>query len=1129
MDSSRLNRKDFILITICLLMFIIAGYYEITHYDKAFPEHTIDFKISRKASREVALQFLNSMDVQTSNKTHAVAFDFDNFAKIFIEKEIGVEESRDLLTTDFRIWQWINRWFQPLSREEIIVAVTPKGEITRFEHKIPEEAAAPLLSIDEARRISRLFLNNSIKINLDDWEFIEDKTELKPNRVDYLFTYKKKNVEIHNATYRFEVTVQGDRIGKYREYLHIPEEWKRDYQRLRSLNSTTATAADFLFVLILVAILVVFIIHLAKKQINLKTAIIFGIVTFGLRFLSELNQLPLRLFYFDSNQSFGAFYSSFFVGVFLQSLLLGLVVIVLTGGGEYMYQSRYPGKITLGRLLTSRGIRTKHFFFSVIVGVSLAIAFMAFQTAFYLGAKHYGAWAPADISYSDILSTAFPWILILVGGFLPAVLEEFSFRFFSIPFLEKILKSRLLAIFIPALIWGFAHANYPNQPFWIRGLEVSIFGVIVGFIFLKFGIMAVLIWHYTIDALYSSLILFRTGDPYLVVSASVAVGIMLIPLAYNIIMYLKNRGFSDYQSLLIKPMSSKDIPKEDNLHHDTCPLLRASYQGLSVKQIKTGFILLVIFILIQFIPLQRIGEFYNYPIPRSEIRQTAIDFLKGKGFDPGKFRSAIALENNYSALAGKYILKHSNVERLNTTLAQYLKNSIVWKVRFYRPLEKEEYIIYIHPSENVVVGFDHLIPEDATAFSLDKNGARFRAEEFLFGAGYSLSDFNLIEDYSRQLENRKEYTFIWESKDDHPANVEMGKLRLKILVSGDEVSSYSISYKIPEEWEHRETRKTLLDSLRLAAQIFSLGLIAAFTIGIFSKRLKILSVQWKIPLICASVIGGLWLIAELLNYPYALINYNSSWTTGVWTIFWLLITLLRTLLISGLLFLLLAIVTTISPECITTLRHDCRHRFSRDAVFNAVLVTAGLFAVLHIINWFKLQYAPTTISPDFQIPGSINHFFPLVHSILSLIIRAVVYTALVGIIIYWVKETIAGKILRLIVIALLLAVFIPHRFQTLSEFIVYYLCYGLIIAWVWIAARYFLRDNLPGYLYTGITFVGVTTAVEFIRSGTPSGIAGALFILLFVVILHVWLLTEIRNINIVKWMKEKTRRFVINK
>ncbi|HCK99773.1 MAG TPA: hypothetical protein DHW42_06700, partial [Candidatus Marinimicrobia bacterium] len=1049
MDSSRLNRKDFILIAICLLMLVIAGYYEFTHYDKAFPEHTIDFKISRKASRDIALQFLNSMNVQTDNKTHAVAFDFDNSAKIFIEKEIGVEESRDLLTTDFRIWQWTNRWFQPLSREEIIVAVTPKGEITRFEHKIPEETAAPLLSIDDARRISRLFLNNSININLDDWEFIEDKTEVKPNRVDYLFTYKKKNIEIYNATYRFDVVVQGDRIGKYREYLHIPEEWKRNYQCLRSLNSTTATAADFLFILILVAILVVFIIHLSKKQINLKTPIILGVVTFGLRFLSKLNLLPLHLFYFDTNQSFGAFYSSFFVGIFLQSLLLGLVVIVLTGGGEYIYQSRYPGNITLGRLLTSRGLRTRHFFFSVIVGISLAIVFMAFQTAFYLVAKHYGAWVPADISYSDILNTAFPWILILVGGFLPAVLEEFSFRLFSIPFLEKILKSRLLAIFIPAVIWGFAHANYPNQPFWIRGFEISIFGIIIGFIFLKFGIMAVLIWHYTIDALYSSLILFRTGDPYLVASASVAVGIMLIPFVYNIIMYLKNRGFSDYQSLLIKPRPYNDIQKEDDLHQDTGPTLTASYQKLPAKQIKIGFVLLVIFILIQFLPLQRIGEFYNYPIPRAEIRQAAIDFLKGKGVDPDNFRNTIALENNYSALAGKYILKHSTVKRLNTTLAQHLKNSIVWKVRFYRLLEKEEYIIYIHPNEKVVVGFDHLIPEDAEAFSLDKDGARFRAEEFLFGAGYPLSDFILIEDYSRQLENRKEYTFIWESKDDHSANVEMGKLRLKILISGDEVSSYSISYKIPEEWEHRETRKTLLDSLRLAAQIFSLGLIAVFTIVIFSKRFKTFSVQWKIPLIGASVIGGLWLIAEVLNYPYALIDYNSSWSIGVWTIFWLLVTLLRTLLITGLLFLLMAIVTTIYPESITTLRRDCRYRFSRDGVLSAVLVTAGLFAVFHIINWLKLRYAPTTIYPDFQIPGSINYFFPLVHSILSLVIRAIVYTALVGIIIYWVKEAIAGKTLRLVIVALLLAVFIPHRFQTLNEFIVHYLCYSLIIAWVW--------------------------------------------------------------------------------
>jgi hypothetical protein len=439
---------------------------------------------------------------------------------------------------------------------------------------------------------------------------------------------------------------------------------------------------------------------------------------------------------------------------------------------------------------------------------------MAFQTIFYLVAKRYGAWAPADISYSEILNTAFPWILILIGGFLPAVFEEFTFRFFSIPFLEKIFKSKLLAILIPAVIWGFAHANYPNQPFWIRGFEVSIFGILIGFIFIKFGILTVLIWHYTVDAIYSSIILFQTGETYHIISSSVAVGIMLIPLLYNIIMYIKNRGFSDHEPLL-----EREAPDQKPLHYDeqpseACQPLTDAYHQLTPKRIKFGLALLIVFLLIKFIPVQNIGEFYNYPVPRSEIKQTAIEFLKGKGVDPDNFRNTLVLENNYNRLTGKYILEYSSVKKLNSILARHLNNPVVWKMRFYRPLEKEEYIIYIHPGEKKVVGFDHLIPEDAAAFSLDKDGARFRSEEFLLGSGYQLSDFTLVEDYSRQLQNRKEYTFIWESKEGHPANVEQATLRLKTIISGDDVSAYSIFYKIPEEWRHRKTQKSRTGNIK---------------------------------------------------------------------------------------------------------------------------------------------------------------------------------------------------------------------------------------------------------------------------------------------------------------------------
>lgn len=1124
-----MQKKGYGLIIICLVTILIAGYFELSNYHRAFPEHAIDFQINRKESADIALAFLSRINVDVSSKIHAVAFDFDNSAKTFIEKEVGIEEAEDLLANDFRIWQWVNRWFEPLNREEIFVAITPNGKIARFQHKIPEEASAPLLSIDEARRLSHKFLNDNIDIKLGDWEFLEDKTEVKPNRVDYQFTYKKKNVEIYNATYRFDVTVQGDQIGQYKEYLHVPEEWQRNYQRLRSQNTTTATTADVLFILILLTIFIYFIVFLTRKQIDVRTALIFGIITFVLKFLSELNLLPLYLFHFDINQSMGAFYGNFFVSIFLQALLLAVVITVLTGAGAYIYTKRYNDRIPLARLFSTKGLQTRHFFFSIIAGITLAITFMAFQTFFYLFAKRFGAWAPANISYSDTLNTAFPWILILVGGFLPAVLEEFSFRLFAIPFLEKILKSKILAILIPAVIWGFAHANYPNQPFWIRGFEVSIFGIVIGFIFIKFGILTVLVWHYMVDAIYSSILLLRTGETYHVVSASIALSIILIPLIYNIIMYLKNKGFSDYHALLAPSIIEEKKPAEESEPTDICPVYVANYRQFATRQLRIVLILTVLLAAVQWIPYEKIGEFYTYPITRAEIKKTAVDFLKTKGVDPDNYKSALVLMNNYDKLNGQYILEYSSIKKLNSILARYLNNSVVWKVRFYQPLEKEEYNIFIHPSDRTIVGFSHLMPESAETFSLDKGAARFRAEEFLNGRGLSLTDFDIVEDYAKQLPKRMEYTFIWEAKKEHPANVRDATLRLQTIITGDDVSSYSVFYKIPEEWRHQKTRTTSFDSIRLGIQIAVLCLIAVLSIVLLTRRIKSLSIEWKKPLVVSVVIGSLWLIMELANYPIALINYNTSWGLPVWTIFWILVTLLRVLAVTLILFILTMIVSSVYPASLSTLKRDCRYHFSRDAIFAAILVTVGFFGIQHLTSWLASRYAPATIFPKFQIPPAANYILPTLHTLISITSRGIIYASGAGIAIFWINKTIRNQFFQIVAVAALLGIFIPDNYDSLREYAVLYASIGALIVWGWMAIKYFLRNNIPAYLYTGILLVTVSTVENLVSSGTYKAYVGALAILGIVTLLLIWLLTEKRDVNIIEWIKRSAKQIMINK
>ncbi|HLE59990.1 MAG TPA: type II CAAX endopeptidase family protein, partial [Thermoanaerobaculaceae bacterium] len=545
---SHFTRGEKLFLLGAVVLAVAAGTFAWTNFKRAFPEAHLTFTVNRATSQPVAetflLQHAPAAAAALAGRRHAAVFQVDDRAKVYLEREVGLDALGELTRQrQARLWEWSHRWFRPLAKEEVKVAVTPEGEVMGFAHLIPEEAAGASLEEAAARAIAEKLLKSAFKLDPAGLTFIESKREDRPHRRDWTFTFERLGWKAKDATYRMQVEVHGDEAAAYREFLKVPDAWTQSYQRLRSANNTTALIAAFGIVLTVLAAVVVLFREGRRNNVRWRLVLLLTAVSFSLFFLLSLNDLPLAAYSFDTTSTYGAFLAQRVLAGLAGAGLQSLLIFIVVAAGEPLYRARFADHLRVTALFERVGWRSRRFAFGLILGYCLAVLFIAYQVAFYLVGARFGAWNPAEVPFDNLLNTSFPWLAVLFIGFYPAVNEEFMSRVFSIPLVEKLAHSKVAAIVIPALIWGFAHANYPAQPFYIRGVEVSIAGLLVGIILYRFGVLPCLVWHYVVDAGYTSMLLVRSGNPYFMITAIVGTGVLLIPLAATLIAAWRRSGF----------------------------------------------------------------------------------------------------------------------------------------------------------------------------------------------------------------------------------------------------------------------------------------------------------------------------------------------------------------------------------------------------------------------------------------------------------------------------------------------------------------------------------------------------------------------------------------------------------
>ncbi|HEX7708034.1 MAG TPA: CPBP family intramembrane glutamic endopeptidase, partial [Thermoanaerobaculia bacterium] len=790
--------------------------------------------------------------------------------------------------------------------------------------------------------------------------------------------------------------------------------------------------------------------------------------------------------------------------------------IVIVGAGEVLYRQRLPAQLAMPRIWSSRALTSRRVFRSLVLGYALVPLFMAYQVSFYLIARRYGAWAPAEVPYDDIVNTALPWVAVLFAGFFPAFSEEFLSRAFSIPFFQRIIRSRVFAIVIAGMIWGFGHATYPNQPFWIRGVEVGLAGIAAGFLMDRYGLLPLLIWHYTIDAVYTATLLFASGNTYYIVSAAVASLLFAFPMLFVILRYVRNRGFIPDDDLT--NASIPIAPAPPPLPHPPAaefpaampPARRNLIIATVVVTLAAGAWMIrpaspddAIDYRITKDDAKRVARAHvtalhgNRPIgstPLGDMRVIASPDDGFRSWNRDSAREDGGAPGGFDEIAATHLLQSGlPVDDLVTLFRDGLEAG-TWSVRFFRPMVKEEIFVEIDGRSPRVVGYHKYQDEANPGPSLTREQAAALAQRAFVVYGVDPRGFTLEEALSFQKPRRRDWLFHFQ---EGSPITERAFRRVTIRVAGAEVTQFNKTIHVPESVYREAQTQTLLNVVLL---ILKLGGIVALLAAVIAG-LIIASREggffWRRPLRWTAWLALVPIAAFFARYESMLFSYSTS---VAWETF--LVSLLTSFvgevgLQAGVLFLALCGLQAAFPYALDLARREGRLRFGRGAVIATVTAIAAV-TLFESFSIFIAHAFPSAASVTFGVAEQIATPLPALIQTARSLFAAVVMAGVVAL------YSLSVRTKRgFVTIAAIFCVAIDPAATGATAPLM--LGYALALAVVvWLIARYVLDGNPLAWPLAAFTALTLQSAGTLLQNDRPDLLANGLVLVAVAVGALVW-------------------------
>ena len=802
-----------------LLAFICAfGAYKI--FPQTFPILNINLDMSREEAISNSKNISKKFKIGPDSSFWASTFGVDGYAQNFIELDAGgtSEFIKILDNKYYEAYTWKVRQYKPNDVNEAWYSFTPEGNVYGFYEKLSDDLFIKSLSREDANNLAEKQSIENWNIDLKNYDLVETKEDLKiSNRLDYTFVYKRNDIFLANeGEYRLRLSVSGDKLTEVRHFIKIPESFNRKYEEMRSSNNTIASLATygmFIFYVLGGIIVGMFILN-REKYLLWKTAIFWALFVAIVTLLSGLNYMPLIWLNYDTAISTQNFILQNSVMSLLSAIVDFIFILLSFVAAESLTRKAFPDHIQFWKLWNTTNASSHEVIGRTVGGYLLIALDLIFVVVFYMITANYlGWWVPSSTLFApDMIATPFPWLSAVGMSLHAGFWEECLFR--AVPIAGAVLISNkygnrtawiIFALILQAVIFAGAHANYPSYPPYSRLVELIIPSLFWGIIYIKFGLLPVIISHFGYDVVWFSLPLFTSSSSNLFFDKTMVIILTLVPVWVILRSIYKNKSVSNidkkYLNLSFKP---KEIPQKNKTEVKKIKI------SISKKYKFTLFILFIISILA--FSLRNNFKYGNsqLKITRLQALELAEKYIDDIGIDLDDSWTVLTQFNSGSLnLEDKYVWQEIGEDVYDKLIGRYLQ-STNWNIRYVKfsgdQQEKTEEYSVILNNDGTLNQVRHKIPENRLLPTLNEDEARKLARKYIFNKFYlNVSEVEELSFQPSELPNRTDWLFTFK---DINNSFEGSESRISVNIAGDKVSAHSTYFYTPEEWSRNEQNKS---------------------------------------------------------------------------------------------------------------------------------------------------------------------------------------------------------------------------------------------------------------------------------------------------------------------------------